>query len=253
MNALGAAAVVAANTLRESARSRFFALCLVFGGVVLYVSLLLGLLAADQEARVLLDFGLSLIELLGLAAAVYGCATTILRELETKTIYLILTRPVGRPAYLLGRFAGLMGATAGAMLVMALLHVVMLLIKGWHPETAYAAALAGSFLKILAASALTLFLALYSSSILTALVIALILWTLGHFLPEIRFMISWGAKGPMMAPLKALSYVVPDLQLLNVRDRLDSPARLAAALAYAAAYCGVWLSAACALFARKEF
>ncbi len=250
---LRAAAAVAVNTVQESARSRFFALCLVFGGVVLYASLVLGLLAADQETRVLLDFGLSLIELLGLAAAVYGSATIVLREMETKTIYLILTRPVSRPAYLLGRFAGLMAATAAAMLVMALLHLALLFAKGWAWTPLYLCAVAGSYLKVLVVAALTLFLALFSSSILTALVIALILWTLGHFLAEIRYMIRWGAGVRLIAPLQALSYVVPDLQLLNLRDRLGGPQPLLAPLGYAVVYAGVWLSLAAARFSRKEF
>jgi len=250
---LRAAATVAVNTVQESARSRFFALCLVFGGVVLYASLVLGLLAADQEPRVLLDFGLSLIELLGLAAAVYGSATIVLREMETKTIYLILTRPVSRPAYLLGRFLGLMAATAAAMIVMSCLHLAILFAKGWAWTPAYVAAVFGSFLKVFVVAALTLFLALFSSSILTALVIALILWTLGHFLAEIRYMIRWGSGLGVMAPLHALSYVIPDLQLLNVRDRLAGPRPLLAPLGYAAAYAAVWLALAAAKFSRKEF
>lgn len=250
---LRAAGAVAANTVHESARSRFFALCLVFGGVVLYASLILGLLAADQETRVLLDFGLSLIELLGLAAAVYGSATIVLREMETKTIYLILTRPVSRAAYLLGRFAGLMAATGLAMLVMAALHLALLFAKGWAWTPVYAAALAGSFLKVLVVAALTLFLALFSSSILTALVIALILWTLGHFLAEIRFMIHWGADVRLLMPLQGLSYIVPDLQLLNLRDRLAHAGSLLPPLGYAVAYAAVWLGLAVARFSRKEF
>lgn len=245
------AAIVAWNSFQDSVRSRFYLIALVFGAVVLYISLLLGLLAADQELRVIEDFGLSLLELLGLAAAVYGAATAILQEMQTKTIYLILTRPVSRGAYLLGRFGGLMLSTAAAMLLMAALHLIILFAKGWSWKAAYAAAVAGSFLKVLVTAALTLFLALFSSSILTALVIALILWTLGHFLPEIRFMIRWTSQGASLAPLTAISYVVPDLQLLNLRDRLGTA--LGKPLLYALAYAGVWLSLAVAKLKRKEF
>lgn len=253
MSGLRTAGIVAWNTFQDNLRSRYYLLCLVFGAVVLYVSLLLGLLAADQEARVVLDFGLSLIELLGLAAAVYGAATIVLREMETKTIYLILTRPVSRAQYLLGRFAGLMMSTGAVMLAMAALHLPILFWKGWHWSWLYPAAVAGSFLKLLVTAALTLFLALASSSILTALVITMILWTLGHFLPEIRFMIRWNSQGSISVPLTALSYVVPDLQLLNLRDVWEKPLSAARPLAYAAAYAGAWLSLAALRLRRKEF
>lgn len=252
-----AALILAANAWRENLRSRFFQLTAVFGAVVLYVSLLLGLLAADQELRVLLDFGLSFIELLGLAGAVYGAATTILREIETKTIYLILTRPVARGQYLAGRFAGLMLSVLASMALMALVHLTILFAKGWSWEWSYLAALAGAYLKVLITAALATFLALFSSSALTALSITAILWTLGHFLPEIRFMIRWGSASPSMAPLQALSYIVPDLQLFNLRDSTTpggpGPVPWLAWLGYSAAYAGVWLALARRLLAKKEF
>ena len=244
------ARILAWNTIQESFRGRFLFLALAFGAVTLYAGMILGLLAADQEARVLLDFGLALIELLALASAVYGAATIVLREMETKTIYLVLTRPVGRASYVAGRFGGILASTAAAMALMAALHVPMLLWKGWTPSASYAAALAGSFLKVAVTAALTLFLALASSSVLTALVIAMTLWALGHFLPEIRFMIRWTSQGPVVVPLTALSYVIPDLQLLNLRERAEP---LLKALAYALVYAGTWTTLAALKLRRKEF
>lgn len=253
MNALRTAGIVAWNTFQDNLRSRYYLICLVFGGVVLYVSLLLGLLAADQEVRVILDFGLSLIELLGLAAAVYSAATTVLREMETKTIYLILTRPVSRVQYLLGRYLGLLLSTAAIMLVMAALHLSILYWKGWTWSPLYLSSILAAFLKLSITAALTMFLALASSSVLTGLVIALILWTLGHFLPEIRFMIRWTSQGPVTVPLTALSYVIPDLQLLNLRDVWARPVALGRPLAYALGYAGVWVALAALRLRRKEF
>ena len=254
-----AAAILAGNSLRENLRGRFFMLTVVFGLTTLYLSLLLGLLAADQELRVIQDFGLGLIELLGLAGAVYSACTVILREMETKTIYLILTRPVGRGEYLLGRFLGLMLSAAASMALMAAVHLAILLAKGWHPEAAYFWAFLGALLKVLVTASLATFLALWSSSVPTAMGIVFIVWSLGHFLPEIRYMISWGAPGAAAGPMLALSYVVPDLQLFNLRDRLtatalSAPERgLGVWLAYAAAYSASWLAAARWVLGRKEF
>lgn len=252
-------AILAGSSWRENLRGRFLVLVLVFGLVSLYMSLLLGLLAADQELRVLLDFGLALIELLGLAAALYGAATGILREMETKTIYLILTRPVGRGQFLLGRFLGLALSVLALMAAMALAHLLLLLLKGWSWDSTYLLALLGAFLKILVTASLALFLSLFSSSVLTALVITLILWTLGHFLPEIRYLIRWGSETWSMMPLTVLSYLIPDLQLLNLRDRLSpasgAPVELSRLswLLYAGVYASVWLAAARWLLKRKEF
>src|SRR5262252_8732874 len=91
---------------REQWRNRSFLVALIFSGVLIYASLLLGALSVDQELRALVDFGQSFIELMGLGLVVFGAATGILREMETKTLYLILTRPVPRWSYLLGRYLG---------------------------------------------------------------------------------------------------------------------------------------------------
>lgn len=251
--------ILALNSWQENLKSRFYLLSVAFGVVFLYISLLLGLLAVDQELRVLLDFGLGFIELLGLAGALYGATTVILREMETKTIYLILTRPVGRGQYLLGRFAGLMISVLVSMFLMSCVHLSILFWKGWAWSPAYLAAFLGAYLKVLVTAALATFLALFSSSVLTALGLAAILWTLGHFLPEIRYMIAWGPPRPAILPLTALSYVLPDLQLYNYRDRLAATSiapkefPLVAWLVYAAAYTAVWLALSRLLLRKKEF
>ncbi len=246
------ALLLAANSWRENLRTRFFLLSALFAGVMLYVSLLFGLLAVDQELRVLLDFGLAFIELVGLAGALYGATTMVLRELETKTIYLVLTRPVTRGQYLAGRFAGLMLSTAVSLALMCALHLAILFWKGWLWQGTYALAMLGAYLKILITASLAFFLALFSSSVLTAGVFAAVLWTLGHFLPEIRHLIREGAPPAAMLPLTLLSKVVPDLQLFNLRDRLGT-APVALWLAYAAAYSLVWLGLSRLLMRRKEF
>lgn len=250
---------LALNSWQESLRSRFHVLSVVFIVVMLSVSLLFGLLAVDQELRVLVDFGLGFIELIGVAGGVYAAATTILRELETKTIYLILTRPVSRTQYLLGRFCGLQLCVLAALAFMACFHLMLLLAKGWSWQPFYLKALAGIYLKILITTALALFLALFSSSVLTALVITAILWALGHFLPEIRHLIEEGAPRAAILPLKILSYLLPDLQLFNLRDRLTMTSLAGPEapfwvwLAYCAGYASAWLSLSRLLMRRKEF
>jgi ABC-type transport system involved in multi-copper enzyme maturation permease subunit len=252
-------AILALTGWQENLRRRFYLLSLAFAGVFLYLSLILGLLAVEQENRVLLDFGLGFIELMGLAGALYGATTIVLREMETKTVYLVLTRPVGRGEYLLGRFLGLMLSVLASMALMAAFHLGILWAKGWRGPEPYAAALLGAYLKVLVTAALATFLALFSSSALTAGVISCVAWTLGHFLPEIRYLVTHGPSRAMVAPLFALSYIVPDLQLFNLRDRFAA-ASLAAPeaggawwLGYAALYSAVWLALAWGLLRRKEF
>lgn len=251
-----AAWVLAAQTLRERLRDRSLQAAAVFAGVLLYMSLILGALAVDQELRVLLDFGLGFIELMALGMAAFSAATSLLQEIETKTIYLILTRPVPRWAFLAGRWLGLWLASACAVGAMCAMHLTLLLIKGWPFSAAYLLAAGGILLKLAVATALATLLALSTTSAQTALTITAIVWTLGHFIPEIRFLS--GRSGAAGALLAGASRLLPNLQLLNYRDRLDVPGGALAAApgwlgpAYAAAYAGLCLGAAYLFLRRKE-
>ena len=264
--------ILAASSLREQWRNRAWQVAMLFAGVMLYFSVLLGILAADQELRALLDFGLSFIELMALAAAIFGAATGVLREMETKSIYLILSRPVSRLEYLLGRYLGLVLSMLAAVSLMAGAHLILLLLRGWSFRADYLLALYGIALKVAVAAAVATFFALFSTSALSALVITAVLWTLGHFIAEMRFLAARG--GLSLVPLAALIQLVPNLQLFNFRDRLDIPASAAAghsvaghsvaghlvaghpvalATAYAAVYCACCLALAYALIRRKDF
>lgn len=246
--------ILSSHSFREQLRSRFFAVSLVFAGLLIYMSVLLGTLAADQELRVLLDFGFSAIELLATAALAYAAASGLIQEMETKTIYLVLSRPVSRPAYLAGRWLGLLFSAVCAVALMAAMHLALLFVKGWRWEAAYPLALAGIGLKIVVTGSLAALLALVSTSVISGLLMTGVFWTLGHFVEEMRFLL---AQESLKAKLfSALVYLVPNLQLFNFRDRLGAPGfsgSVLLALAYAPIYAGACLLLTMALFRRREF
>jgi Cu-processing system permease protein len=120
--------VVALNTYREAVRARvlhgLFALALGTGGYCLVV----GAYALQNSQRVVSDLGSASVSLYGIIVAVVLGATSLYRELELKTIYPILVRPVRRWEYLVGKFLGtvltllaFIAANAGA-LMLALAH-----------------------------------------------------------------------------------------------------------------------------------
>jgi ABC-type Na+ efflux pump permease subunit len=78
---------------------------------------------------VILDLGLVTAELFGLATAIFGAVTLVVEEMESKTIYLILTRPLPRPFYVLGRFLGLLLAVGASMALMEIVHFSLLFLK----------------------------------------------------------------------------------------------------------------------------
>jgi ABC-type transport system involved in multi-copper enzyme maturation permease subunit len=103
---LARVSVVALNTYREAVRARvlhgLFALALATAGY----SLVVGAFALSSSLRVVSDLGSASISIYGIIVAVVLGATSLYRELELKTIFPILARPIRRSEYLVGKYLG---------------------------------------------------------------------------------------------------------------------------------------------------
>lgn len=244
---------VAANSFLESVRHRFFTLFSVFAFTAIYASVLAGVMAVDEEARVLADLGLALMELTALAYVLFQVSSSLLKEAETKTIYLVFSRPVPRAAYLAGKLGGVMLTAAFMLAIMGAMHMALLAFRGFPVPLFYAWALAGSFLKLAVIASFAFFVSLFSTSAVSTLVISGIMWTLGHFASETRFLAEH-ASGLSAGLLKGVMFLIPNLQLFNARDAAGAacvipPSAFFAGFAWilASYLASLWL------LSRKEF
>lgn len=249
---------IAHYTFIENIRNRIFYVIVLFGAVMVGASILLAALGGENVTRILLDFGLGAIEFFALIAVIFSSVTLVLEEMESKTIYLVLTRPVSRAHYLLGRFFGLLGAVYCGMLLMSALHVGILLAYKWHFEAAYALSLLMSAEKIAVIGSLAVFFAVFSSSAVSSITFTVFLWVLGHFSEEMRFMSGKLGSVLLKGAFKLTYYLIPNLQYFTMRDALGVPGAfgpgwLAAASGYALVYGAFYLALTLLLFSRKEF
>jgi Cu-processing system permease protein len=246
------------DTFLQQLRKKLYLVVLLYAGVMAAASLIFGAVAADAEATVILDLGLAGTELFGLLAAVMSAVTLVLDEMDSRTVYLILTRPVSREIYVVGRYLGLVSAVIAGMAVMGLSHLGLMLLKGWAPGLAFFACFPFMFLKVALMTALALFFSLFSTSQASSVVFSLFFWLLGHFGAEISFLSEKAPNAVAGMGLKVFSLVLPRFDLLNFRDLLDAPGLAAGPLlarggAYAGLYTGACLVLSLTLFSRKEF
>ncbi len=248
---------IARYTLTQQLRNRLYLVVILFGVLMVGASVLFGAVAADQEVRVILDLGFATTEFFGLAMALFGAVTLVLEEMESKTIYLILTRPQPRSTYILGRFIGLVLAVWTGMAMMEVLHFALLFLKGWSAQPLAFAALPAMGLKVMIMTALALLCSLTFTSAPTATVFSLFFWVLGHFGEEIRFLAKKSGQPLALALVKGLLWVLPNLTLLNFRDHIEIPgfplSTIFSAALYAVLYTGAALALSIGLFSRKEF
>ncbi len=113
-------------TFKENIRNKIFYVLVFFALLILSSAVLFSILGGEQEVRLLLDFGLAAIELFALLLTVFASVNLVLEEIENKTIYLILTRPLSRIEYLLGRYLGILFAVYLSIAVMSIGHLGLL-------------------------------------------------------------------------------------------------------------------------------
>lgn len=248
---------IAHYTFIENIRNKVFYVLILFGVVIIGASVLLAALGGQNVSRILVDLGLGSIEFLALIIVVFSAVTLVLEEMESKTIYLVLTRPVSRYTYLIGRFIGLLGAVFCGMLLMSIIHLAILFLYKWHFTIRYPLALFMSAGKIAVIGSLATFFAIFSTSAISAISFTVFLWILGHFSGELIFLSGKLTSVAFKAAFKITYYLAPNLQYFNLRDFWDipavSPAWFWTAGAYALAYSAFYLALTLVMFRRKEF
>src|ERR1700759_2553055 len=98
---------VAVNTFREAVRDRVLNGVLGIALLVLVFTLALAELSLDQRSRIVLDIGLASISLFSVVMAVFLGSSLLYKEIERKTLYVILPKPIRRHEFLLGKYFGI--------------------------------------------------------------------------------------------------------------------------------------------------
>src|ERR1700754_3011503 len=117
---------VAVNTFREAVRDRVLNGMLGVALAVLVFSLALSELALDQKQRIVLDIGLASISLFSVVMAIFLGSSLLYKEIERKTLYVILPKPIRRHEFLLGKYLGIV---LTAFVFIAIMGAVQLLVS----------------------------------------------------------------------------------------------------------------------------
>ena len=112
-------AYIAANTFREAIRDRVLYNLIIFAFLMIGASLLLGQITHRRERQLLINLGLTAISIFGVLIAIFIGIGLVSKEIDKRTLYTVLTRPVQRWEFILGKFFGLVGTLAVNTLLMA--------------------------------------------------------------------------------------------------------------------------------------
>ncbi len=249
------------NTFRELVRSKVLYAVLLFAATLVLVATLFGTVTIGDQILVIKDFGLFSISLSAVAFAIIAGASLLSKELTRKTIYNILSKPVHRSEFIVGKFCGILCAVMVLLALMGLALVGYVALFSGSIDWTIGIALYGMGLEmaILCAAAL-----LFSSIVVTPVLSGL--FTFGVFLAGrsveyLQYFITEGLVSGFGAQLVGALYsILPHLSALNLSnevtfgtERIPSSEHLMVLAAYAICYAATLLLLAGILFRKREF
>ncbi len=267
MNAVRSVAVA---VFRESVRDRVFYNLLLFAVLLVGASILIGQLTAGQDVKIIKDLGLAATSLFGLFIAIFVGIHLVSKEVERRSVYPLLAKPIRRGEFILGKYFGLLLTLLANMAVMtvAIYGVLYFLSRGVPPQIqgawdapamdpALLKAIALIYLNLAVVTAVALFFSTYSSPMLSA-VFSLGVYVAGQFYADLKHFDAVVQSPAAIALARACYYVLPDFSKFDVKLAVVhgipvSAAYLASTAAYAAFYVAALLFGAILIFSRRDF
>src|SRR5437016_1514853 len=183
-------AAIARNAFREAVRDRVLYNLVVFALLLIAGAILLGELSAGQEAKIIVDLGLSAILLFGVFIAIFVGVGLVYKEIERRTLYAILAKPIGRGEFLLGKYLGLCLTLLVNVIVMGVgLSLALIYVKrGWNPLVAriWPAIMLIHF-ELMIITGVALLFSTFSSPALSAL-LTFFVFVIGHFSADLKML-----------------------------------------------------------------
>lgn len=251
--------VVAINTFREAVRDRILYNLVFFCLLMIAAAILVGQVSIGIERLIIINLGLSAISVIGLVMAVFIGVGLVYKEMEKRTLYSLLARPVKRWEFLAGKYAGLLLTllvntsfmTIG--LAAALFYVGRPFVRG---DLTVLVAVYFILLELALVTALALFFSCFSSPLLSTL-FTLAIYITGVFAADIRNFGAFTHNRAIEAFTRVLYYLVPNFHNFNVIAAAGHGESVPFSLIgqntlYAVLYSALVLVAASAVFSRRN-
>jgi ABC-type transport system involved in multi-copper enzyme maturation permease subunit len=251
---------IARNAFREAVRDRVLYNLVLFVLLLTAGAIFVGELSAGQEAKIIIDLGLSATLLFGAFISIFVGVGLVYKEIERRTVYAIFSKPVGRGEFLVGKYLGLCltllvnVVVMGAGISLALLYVR----RGFDPLVLHVwPAVLLIYLELMILTAVALLFSSFSSPALSAL-LTFFVFIIGHFSQDLKTLAaSMGAAGARWL-FTAVYYLLPNFVRFSYITEAGhgvapDASAIISALLYAVCYIAALLAAATLIFHRRNF
>lgn len=254
---MSAILTLAQNGFRESRRNRVTVVVFAFAFAMIFLATFALEFTVATFQRVLTDVGLGVMSLIAAVLAIFLGSSLIPKEIERRTIFLIVSKPIRRSSFVIGRLLGNLFTVYAVVVLMTALFAAQIVLQGAPITGPLVTAMVGVLLEVTVVSALCFAFASWTSQMVTA-VATIGLYFVGHMASDLYKFADRAKDAPVRVLGKALYYLLPNLDRLDFKARATygdptSLAELGQALVYALGYSTVLVVIACVLFERRDF
>jgi len=257
---MGRIVTIALGAFKESVRERVLYNLVVFAFLMIGAAILMGSISVGVERIILVNLGLGAISMFGLVIAIFIGIGLVSKEIDRRTIYNILSKPVSRAEFILGKYAGLLlTLLVNTAIMTAGFYVALAIQKGGLELHDFTLLIAVYFilLQLAIVVGIAIFFSCISTSILSA-VFTFCLFVIGNFSSDIRRFGQESGNSILEKMTAFLYYLLPNFGDFNVIDQVAHGVRIPGVLitantCYALLYIAVLLSGAVLIFEEREF
>lgn len=249
---------IATNAFREAVRDRILYNLILFVLLITGSAIFLGELTAGQEAKVIVDLGLSAMLVFGAFIAIFVGVSLVWKEIEKRTVYSVFAKPVGRGEFIVGKYLGLCLTLAVNVAVMTVGVILALVYVGG--SNLVAPVLSAAFLIYLELTILTAVAILFSSFSTPALsaLLAFLVFVIGHFSVSLRSLAADLGSESAQFLFSAIYYIFPNLSHFSFITESSNgipapPVMLGLAVLFAFVYNVILLTITVMIFSRRNF
>jgi len=254
----GRIAYIASNTFREAVRDRVLYNLIAFALLMSGAAILVGQISIGIERLVVINLGLTAVSLFGVVIAIFIGIGLVSKEIEKRTLYTVLSRPVQRWEFIVGKFLGLAGTLVVNTFFMALGVFAALLYVSRHFQAGDGLVLVALYfiiLQFLIITALALLFSAFSTPVESA-VLAFSLFVVGSFAEDLRGFAAM-THGATRWLATGAAYLIPNFSALNIissvaHEQPVSPQLIFLNTAYALIYATMALCGAVWIFEHRN-
>ncbi len=259
MNFLRPIIAIAINTIREAARNKIFGSMVAFAVIVPLFTRIFGEMSVHQEARLAVDITIFVSTLFGVIVTLYSTVSLLQLEIEQRTIYTILSKPIARWQFVVGKFSGVVGLISFFMPFLFAVSALVMWIQGAQMSSTYLVAFVTSYFQMIIVASVAIFFSSIASPLLAGFATAAI-FIAGNLFTQIGWIrdLLVEQKSTFVWIVDLMEWILPNLEALNLSSQATYQVYipvdyLLQATIYTITYSGICVTLAVIATSRREF